>query len=51
MNQLIKLTLLIFILLFTLNAQPKLTTHIIPLFGNTSLGYYYTNIYVGNPPQ
>lgn len=47
----ITLTIFISLLLITTNSQPKLTTHTIPLYGNTSLGYYYTNIYVGNPPQ
>ena len=30
---------------------PTLPNHVIPLYGNTSLGYYYANIYVGSPPQ
>lgn len=30
---------------------PTLDKHIIPLYGNATLGYYYANIYVGTPPQ
>lgn len=35
----------------SLAQQPKLPNHVIPLHGNTSLGYYYANIYIGSPPQ
>lgn len=31
--------------------DPKLDRHIIPLYGNSSLGYYYANIFVGSPAQ
>lgn len=31
--------------------NPTLKMHRIPLHGNASLGYYYANIYIGNPSQ
>ena len=30
---------------------PALGKHVIPLYGNSSLGYYYANLYIGSPPQ
>lgn len=35
----------------SLAAEPSLDKHVIPLYGNATLGYYYANIYVGTPPQ
>ncbi len=34
-----------------LSADPQLNKHIIPVFGNASLGYFYVNLYIGTPPQ
>lgn len=43
---------LLALLLFpSVGIQPKLPKHVIPLYGNVSLGYYYANIYVGFPAQ
>jgi len=47
-----KLYLLVVLLLTSsLGKEPKLPKHVVPLYGNVSLGYYYANFYVGNPPQ
>jgi hypothetical protein len=44
--------LLVAVLLIQAAAQsPTLPNHVIRLYGNASLGYYYANIYVGSPPQ
>lgn len=43
--------LLSFLLIYTQAAEPNLDKHIIPLYGNASLGYYYANLYIGNPGQ
>ena len=42
---------LILIITITISQTPKLDKHIIPLHGNSTLGYYYADIYIGNPPQ
>jgi hypothetical protein len=39
------------LLMSIFSKEPELPNHIIPLYGNASLGYYYANIYVGTPPQ
>jgi len=31
--------------------DPNLENHVLPLHGNASLGYYYANMYIGNPGQ
>ena len=33
------------------NQVPGIANHLIGVYGNASLGYYYINIYVGTPPQ
>ena len=32
-------------------SEPSLESHVIPLYGNTSVGIYYANIFMGTPPQ
>ena len=44
------------LLLFTaivvsLSIDPQLPKHVIQVYGNATLGYYYINLYVGTPPQ
>jgi hypothetical protein len=34
-----------------LGMDPQLPKHVIQVFGNATLGYYYINLYVGTPPQ
>ena len=31
----------------TLTEGPSLDKHIIPLYGNATLGYYYANLFIG----
>jgi hypothetical protein len=31
--------------------DPQLPKHIIQIYGNATLGYYYANLYIGTPPQ
>jgi hypothetical protein len=31
--------------------NPQLPKHVIQVYGNASLGYYYVNLYIGTPPQ
>lgn len=31
--------------------DPQLPKHVIRVYGNASLGYYYVNLYIGTPPQ
>lgn len=38
-------------LTFILSKETFLTDHILPVYGNASLGYYYVTVYVGTPPQ
>ena len=45
------LVLLAFLASLVLSFDPALPKHVIPLYGNSTLGYYYANIYVGSPPQ
>lgn len=47
----VPLVLLSLLLWTPQSAEPKLEKHVIPLYGNATLGYYYANIYVGTPPQ
>ena len=35
----------------TITINPSLDKHVIPLYGNASLGYFYANLYIGSPPQ
>ena len=52
MNMLTLCLFLVCFVSFTLTAEPPtLDKHIIPLYGNATLGYYYANIFVGSPPQ
>ena len=39
------------LIISTLSQSPKLDKHVIPLYGNATLGYYYANLYIGSPPQ
>ncbi len=48
---LFKCSLVALFLVQCLFQDPVLKSHIIPLYGNASLGYYYANIYVGTPRQ
>jgi hypothetical protein len=38
-------------LTFILTKETFLTDHILPVYGNASLGYYYVTVFVGTPPQ
>lgn len=31
--------------------DPELIEHVLPIYGNASLGYYYVKLYIGTPPQ
>lgn len=42
---------LLSLIALTFQDEPTLDKHVIPLYGNATLGYYYANIYVGSPPQ
>jgi hypothetical protein len=44
-------TLFITFIIITHHQSPQIDNHIIPVYGNASLGYYYVNLYVGTPPQ
>lgn len=46
-----RIILFISLIVLALQIEPTLDKHVIPLYGNATLGYYYANIYVGNPPQ
>lgn len=39
------------LILLAVQDEATLDKHVIPLYGNATLGYYYANIYVGSPPQ
>ncbi len=48
----VKLGLVLFlVVLGCVGQNPQLPKHIIPVYGNASLGYYYVNLYIGTPPQ
>lgn len=51
MKILIPLLIVILILVESHNKDPTINKHLIPVYGNSSLGYYYINVYVGSPPQ
>lgn len=58
MNIKISLCLWIFFLCFSSQQEPKdrksffnSSIHTLELFGDTDLGYYFVNLYVGDPPQ
>lgn len=38
-------------IVLSLSIDPQLPKHVIQVFGNATLGYYYINLYVGTPPQ
>jgi hypothetical protein len=46
-----KWVLLMVIVFQMLAVNPSLDRHIIPVYGNASLGYYYVNLFIGSPPQ
>jgi hypothetical protein len=45
------LGILLLLVVSSQSVDPALDKHIIPLYGNSSLGYYYANIFIGTPPQ
>lgn len=42
---------ILYLLIIVSTSQPLLDKHILPVYGNASLGYYYVNLYIGSPPQ
>jgi len=51
MNNLLTLLILTSLIFQSHNNNQKTNMHILPIYGNSSLGYYYINVYVGTPPQ
>lgn len=48
----VNLGLLLFLVIVTCaGLDPLLPKHVIRVYGNASLGYYYVNLYIGTPPQ
>ena len=43
--------ILIVMIAVSIQIDPQLDKHIMPVYGNASLGYYYINLYIGSPPQ
>ena len=48
----VNLWLLLFLVIVAFaGPDPQLPKHVIRVYGNASLGYYYVNLYIGTPPQ
>lgn len=39
------------LLIIIITKDTFLSDHILPIYGNASLGYYYVTVFVGTPPQ
>jgi hypothetical protein len=46
-----KILLLIVLFSTSISNFAKLEKHILPVYGNATLGYYYVNLFIGSPSQ
>ena len=46
-----KILLIITLVAASISNFAKLEKHILPVYGNATLGYYYVNLFIGSPSQ
>jgi hypothetical protein len=46
-----KILLIIALIATSISNSAKLDKHILPIYGNATLGYYYVNLFIGSPSQ